>query len=515
MSTPDEEVDPAVEAETVATAEATAEAEPKRKLDLAVEISATGPCKKHIKVTIARAEVERQFDTSLVDLRKEAAMPGFRPGRAPRVLIQKRYRKEVSGQVKSALVLAALEQLDEDYDLNPISQPQLDVEAISLPEDGPLLFEMDLEVYPEFQLPSYEGLKLTRPVKEISDADVEAQLKQFLERYAQLVPKLEGTVKIGDYVVADLHFHRDGVSINHVKEVQFRVEPQLRFQDGHVPELAKHLVGAKAGDVREATAHVGSSSADAALRGQTINVTIQVQDLKKLRLPEVDEKFLDSIGFDTLDELKQGLREVLERRLAQRQRQSLREQILAQLLKDVPFELPANLVARQERSTVRRLVNELKQSGMSPSKIRAREAEIRANAHETTLRSLKEFFVLARVAETHELKVEDQDMDLEYASIAERTDDSVRRVRSRIQKEGLRDSLATEVLERKAIDHILESAVIEDVPLVEEAGIETLDHTATSGLVEPPPEEEVPVEDTPAAEDEDQADRGAKAEDED
>ncbi len=138
---------------------------------------------------------------------------------------------------------------------------------------------------------------------------------------------------------------------------------------------------------------------------------------------------------------------------------------------------------------------------MNPSMIRAREAEIRANAHETTLRSLKEFFVLARVAESKELKVEEQDMEQEYASIAERTDDSVRRVRSRIQKEGLRDSLATEILERKAIDHILESAHVEDVPLVEEAGIETLDHTATSGLAEPPPEEEeAPVEESTADE---------------
>jgi trigger factor len=506
MSSPEQEVETRSETEPdeLATTEASAEgeAQPKRKLDLEVEINTTGPCKKHIKVTIAHSEVERQFNDSLVDLRKGAAMPGFRPGRAPRVLVQKRYRKEVSGQVKSTLLMAALEQLDEDYDLNPISQPQLDVEAISLPDDGPLQFEMDLEVYPEFDLPAYKGLSLKRPVKEITDADVELQLKQFLERYGQIVPKLSGTAQVGDYVVADLHFQLSGVSINTVKEVQFRVEPELRFQDGHVPELAKHLVGAKPGDVREADAHVGSSSADAALRGKTLRVTFKVLDLKQMRLPEVNAAFLDTIGFDTLDELKLALREVIGRRYAKRQQQSIREQILAHLLKGTAIELPTNLVARQERSTIRRLTNELRQSGMSPNTIRAREAEIRANAHESTLRSLKEFFVLAKIAEAENLKVEDEDLEAEFQSIADRTDDSARRVRSRIQKEGLQDSLATEILERKVIDKILELSSVQDVAFVEEAAVETVDHTATSGLAELPPEEEPekPAEEAPAEE---------------
>src|SRR4051794_35669361 len=178
----------------VTTAEASQEGEgeaeaPKRKLDLDVQITDVGPCKKHLKVSIARPEIERQFDESLVEMKREAAVPGFRPGRAPKQLVQKRFRKQVSDQVKSSLLMACLEQLDEDYKLNPISQPNLDVAAIELPDEGPLKFEMDLEVRPEFALPAYKALSVKRPVKTLTDADVEAQMKQFLERYAQLVPK--------------------------------------------------------------------------------------------------------------------------------------------------------------------------------------------------------------------------------------------------------------------------------------------------------------------------------------
>src|SRR5438270_11332166 len=122
------------------------EAPSKHKLDLDVQISDVGPCKKHLKIAVARSEIERQFDESLGTMKREAAVPGFRPGRAPRQLVEKRFRKQVSEQVKQTLLMGALEQLDEDYKLNPITQPNLDIAAIELPDEGPMLFEMDVEV---------------------------------------------------------------------------------------------------------------------------------------------------------------------------------------------------------------------------------------------------------------------------------------------------------------------------------------------------------------------------------
>lgn len=451
---------------------------PKRKLELDVQISDAGPCKKHLKVAIARAEVDRQFEESLGSVKKEAAVPGFRPGRAPKTLVQKRFRKEVAGQVKSTLLMATLEQLDEDYKLNPIAQPNLDMEAITIPDEGPMTFEMDVEVQPDFPLPAYKALTVKRPVREIQDADVEGQMRLFLERYAQLVPKLEGGAVIGDYVTADLAFHKDGIQLNQAKEIQFRLQPELRFQDGTVPDLAGALVGARPGDVREADAQVGTSSPDPALRGQQIRVTITVHDLKTLRLPEVDQKFLDSIGFESETELRDALREVLERRVAFQQRQAVRRQIVDQLASETPFDLPADLVARQERSTLRRQVDEMRQAGMSEAEIRAREAEIRANAHESTLKSLKEFFLLSKIADAEDVKVEDEDVEMEILSIAQRTDETPRRVRARIEKEGLGEGLATQILERKTIDRILEFTKIEDTVHEVEKAVETLDETA-------------------------------------
>jgi len=152
--------------------------------------------------------------------------------------------------------------------------------------------------------------------------------------------------------------------------------------------------------------------------------------------------------------------------------------------------LSQDLVSRQEKSTVSRLIMELRQQGFTDSDIRAREAEIRANAHERTLRSLKEFFILARIAEAEGIKVEDEDLEMEIEAMAARTDESVRRIRARVEKEGLGEAIATQILERKALDNILGSVEIEDVPLDEaDSAVETLDETASPGG-EPEPSSE-------------------------
>ncbi|QEH32760.1 Trigger factor [Aquisphaera giovannonii] len=455
--------------------------EEKRKLELDVHIEDVGPCKKHLKVTVPRSEIEHQFQESLGTFQKDAHVPGFRPGHAPRQLVIKRFKKEVSGQVKSSILMATLEQIDRDYQLNPITQPKLDVDAIELPDDGPMSFEMEVEVRPDFPLPNYKDLKVKRPVKAIKDQDVESALSRFLERYAQVVPKLDGAAQIGDYLTADLKFHKpDGSPLSEVKESQFRLQPELRFQDGHIPGIGKALEGAKPGETREVQAQLGTSVADPELRGQSVKVDVVVHDLKQLRLPETNATFLASIGFDSLDELREAVRASLERRYDSQQRQAVRTQVMDALIAATPFDLPSDLVSRQERSTAARLVSELRQGGFSDADIRAREAEIRANAHETTLRSLKEFFILAKIAEAESIQVEDEDVEMEIEALAARTDESPRRVRARLEKDGLGDSLATQILERKALDHILRSVEITDEAVdAPETDVETLDQTAT------------------------------------
>jgi trigger factor len=489
------------ESDSPATAEAEPEAPAKPKLALEVQIEVVGPCKKHVKVAIPRADVEKQFTESLGEMTREAQVPGFRTGHAPKALVEKRFRKEVANQVKSTLLMASLEQLEEDYKLNPITQPELDFAAIELPDDGPMKFEIEVEVRPDFPVPAYKSLTIKRPVKTIGEADIDTALKTFLERDAQLVPKLEGGAELGDLIIADITFEHEGVTLNEIKESQIRLQASLQFSDGKIPDFGQALGGVKPGETRLTQAQIGSSSPNPNLRGKTVNVTFVVNDLKTLRLPVVDDQYLRNIGFDSLQDLREGLRGVLERRLEFQKREAVRNAILEQLVATTPFDLPADLVSRQEQTTLRRRVHELKQSGLDDAAIRAREAEIRSNVHESTLLSLKEFFLLAKIAEEEGLKVEESDLEEEISNLAIRTDESPRRIRARVEKEGLTDTLASQILERKTIDRIAEFVKFEEVPLVEEAAVETIDETAGSAVEEEPaPTEEVAKEnDAPTA----------------
>jgi trigger factor len=467
---------------------------PKRKLEIGVNITDVGPCKKHLKITIPREEIDRQYEESLENLRREAVVPGFRVGRAPRQLVVKRFKKQVSDQVKSNLLMSSLEQIDQDYKLEPITQPRLDVEAIEIPEKGPLNFEMDVEVRPQFEIPNYKGLLLKRPVAELTDKHVDEQLTRFLEGHGQIVPKLEGAAEVGDYLTANMAFIRpDGQPLNEFKEIQFRLQPEIRFQDGVITDSSA-LLGARPGDTREVEAKLGTAVVDPSLRGATTTVRIQVIDLKRLRLPILDQTFLDTINVDSEESLREAVRATLERRIGTEQRQSMSRQLLDKLLHQTPFELPSELVSREEKSTISRLVVQLKREGMSDDDIRAHEAQIRANAHETTLRSLKELLLLSKIADVEGIQVDNDDLALEIEAMAARTGESVRRIRSRVEKEGGADSLGTQLLERKVIDRIFENCKIEDVPVeIEPEGrVETLDIAAAA-----------PAQESPTAADED------------
>jgi trigger factor len=150
------------------------------KLALEVKVDSRSTCERHVTVTIPREDIDRYFDNEFTELMPTAHVPGFRPGRAPRKLVENRFRKDIAQKVKSELLMNCLSQVSDDQKLSAISEPEFDFEAIELPEQGPLTFEFDIEVRPEFALPQWKGLVIEKPVRAVGDADVEQTLQTIL-----------------------------------------------------------------------------------------------------------------------------------------------------------------------------------------------------------------------------------------------------------------------------------------------------------------------------------------------
>jgi trigger factor len=435
-----------------------------KPLNLDVQVTSPGACERHVTVTIAREDIERYFDDAFGEMMPSAAVPGFRIGRAPRKVVEHRFRDEVSDQVKSALLLDSLEQISEEQRFTAISEPNFDLEAVEVPKDGPMTFEFTIEVRPEFDMPEWKGLKLNRPTREFTDADVDAQLEQMLSRYGQLVP-FEGEVGEGDYVSANITSTSDGKQLARESEIVVRIRPTLSFRDAKLEGFAKLMKGAKAGDKRTAEVTLSNDAPNADLRGKKIELEFEVLEVKKLKLPELTEEFLQEIGsFKTEKELRDAIRQNLERQMQYEQQRIARGQISSLLTKSADWELPQGLLQRQSARELERAVMELRRSGFSEAEIRARENMLRQNSTSSTATALKEHFILERIAEEEKLDVEDGDYDKEIFLIAAQSGESPRRVRAQLEKRGLMDVLRNQIIERKVLELVQSQAKFKDEP---------------------------------------------------
>lgn len=460
-------------------AEIPADAAPEAdQLDQTVEVTDVGPCKKHIKVTVERKAIDDRFNDKYTELVRSdtSQVNGFRPGKAPRKVIERRFKSTVEEQVRTEVLMASLEQLATANKIAPLAPPNLDPSKIEIPDSGPFIYEFDVEVRPEFDLPEYKGITLRRLVKTFTDADIAKESRRLLEPGGQLVPK-EGTdvkVEMDDYIVADVVITDGDRELNNLKEVRVKIEKQLALADGVADDFGKVLVGAKAGEERTVIIKLADSVDENALRGRTVNAKFKINDIKAVRLPVMTPEMYEEFGVRNEDQFQELVGALLERRLEYIQRQSYRQQMLATIGEASKWELPRDLLTRQARNALSRRVMEMRSSGMSDDEILGRRRVLEQDVIQSTALALREHFVLQKIAELEKIEIEESDIDQEIDRIADRSDESPRKVRARMEKEDLLEALATELLERKALDLVLQNAVYEDVELKPEDEADTV-----------------------------------------
>ncbi len=225
------------------------------------------------------------------------------------------------------------------------------------------------------------------------------------------------------------------------------------------------MKGVRGGDKRTAEITLSKDAPNAEMRGKKINLGFEVLDVKKLKLPELTEEFLQEIGnFASEKELHDTIRMNLKRQMEYEQQRIARSQISALLTKSADWDLPKGLLQRQSARELERAVMELRRSGFSEAEIRARENMLRQNSTASTATALKEHFILERIAEEEKLDVEEGDYDKEIFLIAAQSGESPRRVRAQLEKRGLMDVLRNQIIERKVLELVQSEAKFKDEP---------------------------------------------------
>ncbi len=443
----------------------------KEPLQLEVKVEEKSACVRHVTVTVTRDDIERYFDKQFEELMPKAEVPGFRVGKAPRKLVENKFRKQVADQVKGSLLMDSLTQISDEQDFSAISEPDLDFETVKLPDEGPLTYEFDIEVRPEFDLPDWKGMTLERPEHEFSDEDVEQRIRQLGAQFSDLVP-VEEPAQDDDILTISIVAKNGEEVVSSTEEQTVPLRTKLSLADAELEDFGTLLKGSKAGDKVSTKVTVSEFSENEDLQGKELDVEFSVLDVKRSETGDIDELAV-KIGLESGDNLKTLIRQSLEEKLDYARRQRIRDQICQLLTESANWELPQDLLRRQSKREMDRAVIEMRRSGFSDSEIQAQENSLRRNAVQRTETLLKEHFILERIAEEENVEDDPQDYDIEIAKIAAQRNDSPRRVRARMEREGQMDTLRNMIIEQKVIDLITEHATFNETDYQPEDSTET------------------------------------------
>ena len=413
--------------------------------------------KVKLSVEVDEHEFDKAINAAYRKIAREVRIPGFRPGKAPRKVLERRLGAQVGRE--QALHDALPEyyaQAITDNDVDAIDAPDIDITAGE--EEGPVAFDAVVEVRPVVQVPGYGGLRVEIPRPEMADDEVGAQIDRMREVQATFADVDRPAVE-GDAVTIDITGTLDGEAQDGLTADDY----SYTVGSGAItPEVDEQLTGAKAGDILEFGATHPDPDEERELRFRVL-----VKQVRERVLPDADDEWAsENSEFDTIDGLRASIRErgTLVRK-AQAQ-SALREATGAALARLVEDEMPEALVAHEMNHRAQDLAMRLQAQGLSPEQWMAMTGktseQLTAELREAAERSAKVDLALRAVADAEQLECTDDDLDAELSEVAERVGESVAKVRAEFERGGNLAAVRSDVRKRKALDWLLERVEIVD-----------------------------------------------------
>jgi trigger factor len=448
-----------------------------------VRVEDLGGLRKKLTISVPRDTLAEQLDEQYGQMRQEAVVPGFRKGRAPRRLLEKRFGNDVSSTIVQQMLgtgyMAAVEKADlkvigdpmiwvkeEGADTELLADVQKAMELIKLPDEGPLSFCCEVEIRPEFEIPAIEGIPLEKPVVTVSDQDVEGQVSRFRAmRGTYEVIHEDGVGEPNDMLYVDVKMTAEGTVLKEQEMVRMAARGQV-IDGVSLDQLGETLAGVKVGETRTTTGQISDDYVKAEFRGKQANFEFKVREIQRLKLPEMNEQFFKGLGFESEPDFREYVRKDLESRVGEQVKQALAAQVYKYLEEKTSFELPPRLSERQaDRVLVRHMV-EMYRQGIPPADVDQRMDEIKTSSREMAAREMKRFFIMEKLAEQFEdIEVSDGEINNLIATIAHRQGRRFDRVRDELAKEGGLTNLYLQIRDEKLIDRLIEKAQVTEKAL--------------------------------------------------
>ena len=411
-----------------------------------------GQCRTRIKFSIPYEEVKGAIDRAFDQIKGSAFIPGFRPGKAPRPMIERKYSKIIREEALSKLMPKSYYNAIKEKELHPVGDPTF--EDIKYEADQPLTFTATVEIIPDFTLPDYKSIEIKKvEVKEPEEEEIQKVLNVHREHHAKYEPVEDRGVEEGDYVMINVEHDIDGEK-NSRKNQMLEVNKEVIF-----PEFIKNIVGMKPTDKNGFEVTFPDDYESKEVAGKTAHYDIELLEIKRKVLPELDDDFAKDTGrAETLEALREDITKTLRDENERRAHSEEENQVIDSLIGMSNLEIPPSMMEAQTNNNIRRAVQYSMYSGVPREELERRQDEIRSTASEQSEKQLKQFLLLKKIAEKEKIVVEDVDLNSHIEKTAEARKMDPKELRKKMEKNDEVDTLRSSMLHEKVLSFLYDNA---------------------------------------------------------
>src|SRR6266498_2424015 len=429
-----------------------------------------------LQIELPPEEVSKEWDAIANSFARFAKIPGYRPGKAPRAVIEKRFRKEIQEELTKKLVSKSYHEAIEQQQLRVASLAN--IEDVQLGEDKSMRFRATVVTVPEFELPAYKNIPVQLPETNVSESEIDAAVERLRDQSADFVDVPERGLEMGDFAVIDFEGSSGGKPISEVapqasKNLQGGKKFWLHLApENFLPKFCEQLVGQKPGETRALTVDFATDFPVKELAGTQASYNVTVREIKQKVLPALDDALAAKlIPGKTLADLRQVIEHDLAHEKKHERERAKEGQVVKYLHERIQFELPPPLLKSETRRVLADLVQRNRERGVPDEMLKEKEKELIETAAGLAAHRLKTNFILHRIAERESIKTSRQEIDARIREDAARYNVSPDKMRKELQEHDALDSIAEQLVLGKTLDFLKANVSVERIqepPVVEE-----------------------------------------------
>jgi trigger factor len=418
--------------------------------------------KKTLHIEIPRDEVSRELEKAYNQLKKSAKIKGFRPGKVPRSVLERMFKKDVHADVSSRLIQNSFIDVIKQTELKIVGNP--DLKPPELTADSPYKYQATVEITPEIEDIDFKGLKLQRTRYEASDSEVDIQLKTLQKNMAKYEKISDNRpVQDGDFVLVDLEGSKDGEPVPEFAKVE-----NFSMQIGKAAisdDFDRQLIGMQAGDSKNFKTQFDKDHPNDKLAGQEITFQVTLSEIRQEILPAIDDELAKKAGsYETLDDLKKIIMENLKQGYEKRMEQELNEQIFSGLIAKTEFEVPDALVEMELQGIIDEAERSFAYRNISLEEMGLSRETIAEKYRDTALKQVKRHLILDKIIDQETLSLTDEELEDGLKEMAENFNQPLEEIKKYYgQNQDKLEFFKHTLLEKKAIKLIIDSGIIKDL----------------------------------------------------